>query len=125
MQESFLTTGDKRMKSIAALIVLAALLSGCAEIAESTRREEAERQESARQCAAQKWVIYRDQCMSPQDAREAQHRDFIADQAERDRQAMLQAACISRGGKWHREPFATTYECAGGSREVDINIRRY
>lgn len=112
------------MKNISALVVLAALLSGCAEMAESMRREEAERQERARQCAAQRWVIYRDQCMSPQDAREAQYRDFIADQAERDRQAMLQAACISRGGKWDKAPFAYTYECVGGSSDVNINIRR-
>jgi len=108
------------MKRIAALVVLAALLSGCAQWAESMRRAEAERQERARQCAAQGWVVYKDQCMSPQAAREAEHRDFIADQRERDRKAMLQAACISRGGKWYEY----TNECVGGSSDVNVNIRR-
>lgn len=105
------------MKTIAALVVLAALLTGCAEMAESMRRAEAEQQERARQCAAQGWVVYNDQCMSPQAA-------FVADQRERDRQAMLQAACISRGGKWDKPPFSSTYECVGGSSDVNINIRR-
>jgi len=117
MQESFSTTGGEHMKNIAALVVLAALLSGCAEMAESMRREEAERQERARQCAAQGRVIYNNECMSPQDA-------FIADQRERDRQAMLQAACISRGGDWRLEPFSSTPSCVGGSSDVNINIRR-
>lgn len=114
------------MKTIAALIVLAALLTGCAQWAEEMRKEEAERQARIRQCVAQGWVMYKDECMSPQAAREAEHRDFVADQRERDRQAMLQAACISSGGKWQLEHlFATTYECVGARREVDINIHRY
>lgn len=107
------------MKSIAALVVLAALLSGCAEMAEARRREEAQRQEYARQCTAQGRVVYSDQCMSPQDAREAQHRDFIADQRERDRKAMLQAACISAGGTWYEY----TSQCVGASRDININVR--
>jgi len=110
------------MKTIAALVDLAALLSGCAQMAESMRRAEAEQQERARQCAAKGWMIYKDQCMSPQDAREAQNRDFLADQAERDRKSMLQAACISRGGRWYE--YVTTYESVGGSSDVNVNIRR-
>jgi hypothetical protein len=110
------------MKSIAALVVLAALLTGCAQWAEAMRKAEAEQQERIRQCVAQGWVMYKDQCMSPQAAREAEHRDFIADQRERDRQAMLQAACISRGGKWYE--YISTYECVGGSSDVNVNIRR-
>ena len=112
------------MKTIAALIVLAALLTGCAQWAEEMRKEEAERQARIRQCVAQGWVMYKDECMSPQAAREAEHRDFVADQRERDRQAMLQAACISRGGKLDKPPFSSTYECVGGSSDVNINIRR-
>jgi len=107
------------MKSIAALVVLAALLSGCAQMEEARRKREAERQERARQCVAQGWVVYKDQCMSPQAAREAEHRDFIADQRERDRKAMLHAACISAGGIWYE--FNST--CHGASRDVNINIR--
>jgi len=109
------------MGKITALIILAALLSGCAQMAESLRRAEAERQERARQCAAQGWVTYKDQCMSPQDARAAQDRDFIADQAERNRKAMLQAACIQRGGTWYEY----SLQCVGGSNDVNVNVRRY
>jgi len=112
------------MKKITALVVLAALLSGCAQMAESMRRAEAERQERSRQCAAQRWVMYKDQCMSPQDARAAQDRDFIADQAERNRKAMLQSACISRGGRWY-EYNSYSSECVGGSNDVNVNVRRY
>ena len=109
------------MKNITALLVLAALLTGCAQMAEAMRQAEAERQERARQCAAQGGAMYKDQCMSPQDARAAQQRDFIADQAERNRQAMLEAACITHGGTW----YGGYTGCVGGSNDVNVNIRRY
>lgn len=109
------------MKNLTALIVFTAFLTGCAEMAESRRRAEAARQEQARQCAAYGWVMYKGQCMSPQNAREAEHRDFLADQAERNRQAMLQAACISRGGTWYEY----SKQCVGGSTDVNVNVRRY
>jgi len=109
------------MKSIVALVVLVALLSGCAQWAEAMRKAEAERQERIRQCVAQGWVMYKDNCMSPQAARDAEHRDFIADQRERDRKAMLRAACISRGGEWS----VYTDECVGGSSDVNVNVRHY
>ena len=109
------------MRRTVALVILAALMTGCAEMAESMRRAEAARQERARQCAAQGWVTYKDQCMSPQDARLAQHQDFLADQAERNRKAMVEAACIRRGGTW----YAYSDKCVGGSNDVNVNIRRY
>lgn len=109
------------MKRVPALVVLTSILCGCAEWAESMRRAEAERQERIQQCAAQGYVMYSNQCMSPQDARDAQQRDFIADQAARDRLAMLQAACISRGGVWQ----VYTSNCLGGSNDVNVNVRHY
>jgi D-serine deaminase-like pyridoxal phosphate-dependent protein len=111
------------MKRAIALVVLGFTLGGCAEIAESMRRAEAERIEYARQCSERGGVIYNGSCMSPQDARAAQYRDFLADQAEKNRKAAIQAACVSSGGTWmgyhcYRDSFAPR-------NRTDVYIHRY
>lgn len=101
------------MRIVGAVIAAALpILGGCAGLAESMRQAEAQRQAFAQQCAARGGVIYNSQCMSQQQA-------FAAEQAERDRQAMLQAVCIRRGGAW-----SGSY-CSGGSNDVNVNVRRY
>jgi hypothetical protein len=97
------------MRAIAALLVLLTLLSGCAEMADARRRAQAQAQEREQQCAAQGWVMYKKQCMSPQDAK-----------AERDRSTMLHYACIQRGGMWSER----SSQCIGNTSDVNVNVRR-
>lgn len=98
------------MKTIVVILVFAALLSGC-KTAEERRVEQEQWQRFVNQCQSAGNVIYNNQCYTRENA-------FQAQEAEKNRQAMLQAACISRGGAW-------IGYCQGGSNDVNVNVRRY
>jgi hypothetical protein len=102
------------------LLFLTLTLAGC--ISAEERRARAEQwQRYVNQCNDRGGVIYRNTCMSAQDARVAQQQDFIAAEREKDRVAMQKAACISRGGTWMQ----FSQQCSGGSNDVNVNVRRY
>lgn len=87
-----------------ALAVFGLLLSGCAQIAENQRRAELE-------CRNQGGVIYHNECWSPQ-----------ALESEKNRRAMVEAACVANGGTWQDY----VGRCQSGSKDVNVNVyRRY
>lgn len=107
------------MKTIVVILVFAALLSGCKTAAER-RVEQEQWQRFVNQCQNSGNVIYNKKCYTHADAAIAQQQDFQAAEAERNRQAMLQAACISSGGSW-----GGVLGCRAGRKEVNVNVNRY
>ena len=87
-------------KATALFIVLATFLTGCSGFSERMERAAAAEQQFNHQCAVQGGVRYKRQCMSPEEASAAKLRDFVAAENEKNRKAMLEAACISNGGVW-------------------------
>lgn len=108
------------MRNIAKLIAVVALLSGCTTAEERQAMQE-RWQQYVNQCRNQGGVIYRNQCMTREAAAEAQQQDFLAAEAEKNRRAMVEAACVSRGGQW----LSGLNQCQGGKNEVNVNVRRY
>ena len=97
----------------AVIVVLAALLSGCASIQESIRQQE----EADRRCQANP------QCRAEKErqAREEQRRREVWD-AQQNR---LQAACIDRGGQWMSGWYPTSSgSCSGMDAPRTIIIER-
>jgi hypothetical protein len=102
------------LKTVIAAVLIAAL-TGCAS-AESIERER--RAKAA--CTERGGVwhqelrpsgVYTDaECVSPQEARRRDERRWAEEEREKDRQAVLQQACILSGGTWYGWPTG----CVGG-----------